>query len=59
MFISSVDGLLFNNVVAAFAKAYEQAGNRSKTPHKAKESNLCTERQIPFYNWLKERSHAL
>lgn len=58
MSVSSVDGLLFTNVVAAFAKAYEQARNRSNTPHKAKESEVCTERQIPFYNWLKERSHT-
>lgn len=58
MSVSSVDGLSFTNVVAAFTKAYENAKNRSNTIYKPNNEVVSQEPKMPFYNWLKERSHS-
>lgn len=65
MSVSSVEGTTFDNVTASFTKAYEKAKNRAAGSFKSKKDN-CEEmyenvskgRSVPFYNWLKERSHA-
>ncbi|WP_197229889.1 hypothetical protein [Lysinibacillus sphaericus] len=58
MSVSSVDGLTFVNVVAAFTKAYENAKIRSNTIHKPNNEVVSQGPKMPFYNWLKERSHT-
>ena len=65
MSLSNVDGTSFGNIVAAFTKSFENAKKRflmaSKTitiePKKVVE-NESSKHSIPFYNWLKERSHV-
>lgn len=59
MSVSSVDGLTFNNVVAAFTTAYEQAKIRANdTVNKPNTVEHSSKPKVPFYNWLKERGHA-
>lgn len=57
MSVATVEGTSFTNVVAAFTKAYEQAKARSIVSD-TKKIDTPEVRKIPFYNWLKERSHA-
>lgn len=59
MSVSSIDGLCFDNVVAAFTKAYEKAKARATQPvNKPITAEPSYKPKVPFYNWLKERSHA-
>lgn len=59
MSVSSVDGLFFDNVVAAFTKAYEKAKSRANEPvRRPRIAEPSYKPKVPFYNWLKERSHA-
>ncbi|UYB50404.1 hypothetical protein OCI51_27600 (plasmid) [Lysinibacillus capsici] len=58
MSVSSVDGLSFDNVVAAFTKAYEQAKNRTGNIQKPVREFEYQKPRVPLYNWLKERSHS-
>lgn len=59
MSVSSVDGLSFDNVVAAFTKAYEQAKKRlNNSVNKPIDVNHVIKPKVPFYNWLKDRSHS-
>lgn len=65
MSVSSVEGNSFGNVVAVFTKAYEQRrkyAGMSSTQQQDKSAqmpeNASKGRSVPFYNWLKERSHA-
>ncbi len=58
MSISSVEGLSFTNVVAAFTKAFEQAKSRTSIIPKSVKEIEYQQPKVPFYNWLKERSHS-
>lgn len=58
MSVSAVEGTTFDNVVGAFTSAYNNALNRPKSAVKPAIVEPKSERKIPFYNWLKERSHA-
>lgn len=58
MSVAAAEGTSFDNVVGAFTSAYNNALNRPKLPDKPAIVEPKTERKIPFYNWLKERSHA-
>ena len=65
MALSSADGTSFDNVVAAFTKAYEKAKKRAEDSTVMKKDNSKTSEEksptghtVPFYNWLKERSHS-
>lgn len=58
MSVSSVDGVTFTNVVAAFTKAYDQARKRSGAIQKPVKEFEHLQPKVPFYNWLKERSHS-
>ncbi|GEM_PF-3381802 len=58
MSISSVEGLSFTNVVAAFTKAFEQAKSRTSIIPKPVKEIEYQQPKVPFYNWLKERSHS-
>lgn len=57
MSVSAAEGTTFTNIVAAFSKAYKNAKDRSIKQCTIK-NDTPKERKIPFYNWLKERSHA-
>lgn len=58
MSVAMAEGTTFDNVVGAFTSAYNNASNRPKLADKPAIVEPKTERKIPFYNWLKERSHA-
>ncbi|MFJ7665307.1 hypothetical protein ACIQXW_23395 [Lysinibacillus sp. NPDC097162] len=58
MSVASAGGTAFDNVVGAFTSAYNSASNRPKAVDKPAIVEAKNERKIPFYNWLKERSHA-
>lgn len=58
MSVATVDGTTFTNVVGAFTSAYNNASIRPKLVDKPASVEQKTERRVPFYNWLKERSHA-
>ncbi|MGE7843950.1 hypothetical protein ACQKNX_24590 [Lysinibacillus sp. NPDC093712] len=58
MSVAMTEGTAFDNVVGAFTSAYINASNRPKVADKSAIVEAKTERKMPFYNWLKERSHA-
>lgn len=58
MSVSSAEGLSFTNVVAAFTTAFEQAKKRTGVVHKPIKEAEYHQPKVPFYNWLKERSHS-
>lgn len=58
MSVAAAKGTSFDNVVGAFTSAYNNASIRPKLADKPAVVEPKTERKIPFYNWLKERSHA-
>lgn len=58
MSVAAAKGTSFDNVVGAFTSAYNNASIRPKLATKPAIVEPKTERKIPFYNWLKERSHA-
>lgn len=57
MSVASVEGTQFDNVVGAFTSAYNNAKTRPSNKSKPAEKPPGT-KTVPFYNWLKERSHA-
>jgi len=57
MSISAGEGASFNNVVGAFTASYNNAKARPSYKPKQAEKASGT-KAVPFYNWLKERSHA-
>jgi len=57
MSVATVEGTSFDNVVGAFTSAYNNA--KARPSHKPKPAEkLSGTKAVPFYNWLKERSHA-
>jgi len=57
MSVASVEGTSFDNVVGAFTGAFNNAKARPNHKSKSVEKPLGT-KSVPFYDWLKERSHA-
>lgn len=57
MSVASVEGTSFNNVVGAFTGAFNNAKARPNHKSKSVEKPPGT-KSVPFYDWLKERSHA-
>jgi len=56
MSVATVEGTSFDNVVGAFTSAYNNAKERPIYKPKSVEKPHGT-KSVPFYNWLKERSH--
>ncbi|WP_427110860.1 hypothetical protein [Lysinibacillus xylanilyticus] len=57
MSVAAVEGAQFDNVVGAFTASYNNAKTRPNNKPKPAEKASGT-KAVPFYNWLKERSHA-
>lgn len=57
MSVASVEGTSFDNVVGAFTGAFNNAKARPNHKSKSIEKPSGT-KSVPFYDWLKERSHA-
>ncbi|WP_456959181.1 hypothetical protein [Lysinibacillus sp. TE18511] len=57
MSVATVEGTSFDNVVGAFTSAYNNAKERPSYKPESVEKPPGT-KSVPFYNWLKERSHA-
>lgn len=57
MSVADVEGTQFDNVVGAFTSAFNNAKARPNIKPKSVEKPPGT-KSVPFYDWLKERSHA-
>ncbi|ASN68121.1 hypothetical protein 8F11_86 [uncultured Caudovirales phage] len=57
MSVAAIEGTQFDNAVGAFTASYNNAKTRPNNKPKPAEKMSGT-KTVPFYNWLKERSHA-
>lgn len=58
MSVSIAEGTEFANIVGAFTSAFNKSKSRPKQTFEPKKETPISERKVPFYNWVKERSHA-